>query len=102
MSSMGVFNFLCTCTFSCKFEILTIQKYMTYIDIGDEEPTFPLILWSEDEPWITLVKVVSSSVSSLTYRAVTVALLAAGWPIGAPWIRSWTKQNKIKMLLYTF
>lgn len=47
-------------------------------------PTFPLTLWSEEEPWMTRVKCVSSPFTEFTYTAFTEALLAAGFPTGAP------------------
>ncbi len=51
--------------------------------------TMLLILYSDDEPWMILEKCISVSSPSSAYTAVTVALLAAGLPIGAPCIRSW-------------
>lgn len=47
-------------------------------------PTFPLTLWSEEELWMTRVKCVSSPFTEFTYTAFTEALLAAGFPTGAP------------------
>ncbi len=48
-----------------------------------------LLMWYSDvDPWIVRLKWISAPVSS-TYTAVTLALLAAGFPIGAPWIKSY-------------